>query len=369
MWFPYKAHGDVIITPSVLVEEQYDSNFFVAEEVSSVPRDTFVTTIAPSLRFTYDRKNLSFDVFYGHNFRYLTRTSETLDDGENNTSLTWEVPFSERTSLLFSESISYASTSATRLTEETGIQIPRTQRITSDFSLGLSHAVTPRTTAHLTLRDYQEIFLDSPLIDSRKDSANFVTNHQLTDKTAINMVYGYSLYTFDTSEGEQNVENHSLSLGITKIISSTLSLNISGGVSYRPGLEGGYTTIGQAGFSKAFQQSSLTLGYSRSVTSTFGLTDEISINDTFSTRWNYPVSTTGQFGIYGTFSKNQSETSSVDTTSYTAGIDSKWRPYSWMSAGIGYSHTQQRADGTLGEDLSRDQVSVTITATPAGWSF
>jgi hypothetical protein len=380
MWFPYKAHGVVTITPSVEIEERYDTNFF-NEGASQDPQGTFVTTVAPSLNLGYTRKYFSLDVYYGHNFRYISLDSEVLNDGMNRTSIALDVPVSERTSLSISDVFSYTEDQTTvggltgveesQILPETGVQTERTKTFTNTFTLAMSHAFTPRTTTSLTLSDYRLTFLDSSLLDARRQSADLITNHQLTDKTSIEMTYAYTLFIFETiGGGERNTDTHSLSLGITELISPTFTFNVSGGVSYTPEFEDDYSAIGQAGFTKEFRQSSLTIDYSRELTNTSGLTDEIGVNDTLLARWDYPVGSTVDFTLFGTLSKYQSEpTGDVDTTSYTAGLDGGWRPYSWMSVGIGYSHTQQWADGTLGEDLSRDQVSVTITATPAGWSF
>ncbi len=371
LWCPHRAHGEMSLQPSLRIEERYDTNFF-SEGSASNPEDTFVTTTTPSLRLSYTRQHFSFDVSYSHHFRYLTRTSETTDDGENRSSLALDLPLSVRTTFSVSDAFSFVEDSVTASDDApgAGIQTERTERIANTFSLGLNHAFTPRTTARLTLTDSSVTFLDSSLIDSRRDSADLVTTHQLMDKTSINMSYGYSLFTFDNAGGEENTESHSLSFGISERVSPTFSLSLSGGASYTLGIEDDYNAIGQASLSKEFQQSSFSLGYSRGVADTSGLAAETSINDTFSVRWSYAASSSVNFGIYGAFSKNQSKaTENVDTDSYSAGLDSKWRPYSWLTLGVGYSHLQQWADGTLGTDLSRDQASVTITATPAGWSL
>ncbi len=379
MWFPYRAHGVITITPSVEIEERYDTNF-TNDGVSQNPQDTFVTTIAPSLHLNYIRKYFSLDVYYSHNFRYISLASEVSDDGMNRTSLALDVPLSERTSFSVSDVFSFAEEQITTggLTgvEEsqtlpgTGVQTERTNTFANTFTLAMNHVFTARTTTGLTLTDYRLTYPGSSLQDARSQSAGLITSHQLTDKTSIEMTYAYTLFIFETvGGGQRNTDTHSLSLGITELISPTLTFNISGGASYTPEFEDDYSAIGQAGFTKEFLQSSLTLDYSRELTNTSGLTDEIGVNDTLLARWHYLVGSTVDFAIFGTYSANKTDTGSVDTTSYTAGIDSGWRPYLWMSVGIGYSHTQQWVDGTLGEDLSRDQVSVTITATPTGWSF
>jgi len=371
LWCPQAVRGGVSMQPSLRIEERYDSNFF-SEGSELNPEDTFVTTATPSLRLAYTRQYFLFDVSYSHHFRYLSRTSETINDGESRASLALDLPLSEKTTLSAGDVFSFVddSVSASDEAPGAGIHTIRTERMTNTFSLGLSHAFTPQTTALLTLSDFVEIFPDSSLIDTRRDSADLVTSHQITDRTSISMTYGYSLFTFDSVGGEDSTESHSLSFGISARVSPSFSWSLSGGTAYTPGNEDDYSLIGQAGLTKTSQQSSFHLSYLREVANTSGLAAEVSINDALSARWSYAASSATSIGIYGTYSMNQSETAgNADTTTYTAGLDGTWSPYSWMSLGVGYSHLQQRADGALGTDLSRDQVFVTITATPAEWSL
>ncbi|MBI5286914.1 MAG: hypothetical protein HY878_04905 [Deltaproteobacteria bacterium] len=207
------------------------------------------------------------------------------------------------------------------------------------------------------------------MIDTRTDSASLTGGYELTPDRTIKMTYTYRNFFFDTAGNGNNSENHSIQLALAERLSPTLSLDLSGGVTY--GIDDDrYDWIARAGITKTFQGSSLNLGYSRDVTNTSGLTDETSISDRLSMGWNFTLTRSFNLTISGNLSKNRSEPSArVDTTSYNASIGGEWQPYSWMRVGVGYSRFQQWADGPLGEDLSRDQVFVNITVTPEGWRF
>ncbi|MFQ5330297.1 MAG: hypothetical protein ACE5D4_09970 [Thermodesulfobacteriota bacterium] len=357
--------------PSLQIEESYDSNFFSMGSAGN-PDDTFVTTTTPALRLSYTRKHFSFDIYYGHHFRYLSRTSDTTDDGENRSTLALEVPLSENTAVSVNDIFSFVDDSgaATGNDAVTGIQTERTERISNTFSIVANHAFTPQTTATLSLSDASEILLNSTLIDSRTDSAALAINHQLSDRTSVDMTYGYSLFTFDDGGSETDTESHSFHVGLSEQVSPTFSMNLSGGASYTLDVNDSYDVTGQAGLAKTFQRSSFSLSYSRALTHSSGLIAEVSLSDSVSARWSYTATNTVELGIYGTYSKEESEsTGSVDTDSYTAGLDGTWRPYSWLTLSAGYSHLQQWSAGTIGLDLSRDQATVTATVTPAGWSL
>jgi len=371
LWYPCVAFGGVVLQPSLHIEESYDSDFFSSGSTGN-PEDTFVTTTTPSLSITYTGRHLSLDVYYGHHFRYLSSTSDTTDDGENRSSIALDLPLSESTAMSVNDTFSFVDDSANTSdgTTATGVQTERTERLANTVSLAINHSFSPRTTASISLSDSSETFLNSSLIDSRTDSTSLAVVHQLSDRSSIDMNYGYSLFTFDDGGSETDTESHSLHLGMSERISPTFLVSLSGGASYTIGVDDSYDVTGQAALTKEFQRSSVGLNYSRGVTHSSGLVAEVSLTDSFTARWSYTVSNTADFRVYGTYSKEQSESAgSVDTDSYTAGLDGEWRPYSWLSLGAGYSHLEQMSSGSIGLDISRDQASVTITLTPQGWSL
>ena len=162
-----------------------------------------------------------------------------------------------------------------------------------------------------------------------------------------------------------DAETHSLRLGISEKLSPTLSFEVSGGASYIPSDDNNYNWIIQSNLAKSFQKGTLSLGYTRNITNTSGLTEETSVSERASAGLSYILSKSFNITINGGLSKNRSEPSgSVDITSYSAEIAGWWQSYSWMRVGAVYSRFEQWAEGTMGENVSRDQVFLSVILTP-----
>ena len=379
--WPHRVNGEIRIQPSLLLEERYDTNFFSKSETQTSD-DTFITTLAPAINITYLQKDFSISASYSHNFRYLHQTSDLRDDGASQAALGMVFNPSEKTSISLSDSLSFAEEEpATTATEgadavtqdsttmqETGIQISRTEKITNNFSLGLSQEISPQTSVNITIADSLLIFLDSPLIDSRTDSIDIAGSHELTTKTSLNINYGYSNFYFDDPAGEVNQDTHTLQAGFTQLLSPIITYNASAGVSYSSEPDNTLSVIGSSSLRITLQTSSISLSYNRGVTSSSGLTSERSLTQSVSLGWAVPLSNTLNIGISVTASESNSlSTNNVDTISYNAGIAGGWQVFKWMDIGFGYNHSQQTSSGTLGNDIRRDVVFINAVVLPSEW--
>lgn len=361
--FGVSMAGTVTVKPSVRIEESYDSNATLG---SNNDKGDFLTSVSPRIDMVNERKGLVLNGSYSLNSRYYSRESG-LNYISHSGQIGANMDISRRFSVSMSDSATYTRDS--RETDDAGIQLPLSGILTNNISLALSHKWSQLTTVTLRGSDSFSKYDESSLIDSRTDTAGVDLSRQLTSLTSANVSYTFTNFHFERN-GENDVQSHSFQLGASNNFSPDLSLNLSGGVVYSGEIGDKYDWTAQAGLSKRFHMSSLTLSYSRDVTAPSGLTDEINISDRGSLAWSQTLSRTLSMVLSGSYSENHSEpTSLLRIKSYDASISTDWRPNSWLSFGAGYSRFQQWAEGPLGNDSTGDRVFVNVTAAADGWRF
>lgn len=353
------VRGALTVRPSLTIVESYDSNPYNRNE--SVKSD-FVTKIIPRIGFQMERIGFDMSAFYKFDSRFYTRNPE-LNDTSHKANIGMNMEVSKNSSLGFGDTFTF--TQESREAVETGIQTQRTDIIYNTVFINAGYTFTPRSSINARLSDSIIEFKDQALIDTRTDSAALTARYKLTPERSLNTTYTYTNFSFDTNA---NIETHSLQLGLADRISPALSFNISSGVVYTPEIDDRYDWTARAGIEKTFQSSSISLGYTHGVTNTSGLSDKINVNDRAYLGWSFFLSRSFNVTVSGSYYKNRSEPeTSVDTSSYTAGVDAVWQAYKWMRVGTGYSHFQQWARDSLGEDIKSDQVSVNISIVPTEW--
>ncbi len=360
--FGHYTYGAMSVRPSLRVEEIYDSNPDARGEGADIEAD-FITSLSPSLEVSSENRRVNFRTLYSMDSRYYSREGGRDYLAQRaNASMEMELGRSSRLTVDDSLRITKESLDAV----DTGIQTERTDTTSNTLTLGLSGRLTPRSTASLTLSDAILEFESPALIDTRTDSASLAWIYTLTTRLSVNTTYGYTRFTYD-DEGA-DVEIHSLQIGISEEVSPTLSFYISGGVIYMDINEERYDWSASSGFTKEFRDSSLNLSYIRSVANTSGLSREVNIRNAGTANWTSTLSRTFDISIYGNISKNSSEPSGeVDTTSYSGEIRAGWRPYQWLALTLGYSRFQQWTGSGLGEDITRDRISMSVVLVPGEW--
>lgn len=349
------------ITPSVGIGERYDSNIYFAGEGQNVESD-FLTVISPQISIGSERKGLKLGGLYRLDSIYYS-SNDKLNTMNSRASIDMNIQLSQRSSLSMGDSFVYTQYSLDA--SDTGIQTRRTDITSDSIFLTVNHEFSAQTAAGITLRGSLMEFDDPSFIDTQTYSLIFTGDYKLSPDTTVKAAYDYTNFLFDTGK---DTETHALQLGFTERFSSGLSVDISAGAVYMPEMNDQYDWTAGVNLGKSFQQATVRLGYTRDVTHTSGLTDEVNIRDRVSLSWNHQLTNSLNMTISGNLSKNNSKPSArVDTTSYGADISGTWRAYSWMSVDIGYSRFQQWDDNSATGDASRDQVFVTVTLYPVEW--
>jgi len=355
--------ADVVIKPSIIISEKYDSNIFFRSRDQGVVSD-FLTSAGPQIEIGNEQKGFRLAALYRFNSTYYAKHQEF--HLSHNATLTMDKEMSKALLLTVGDSFFYTQDSLEATT--TGIQIRRTDITSNTIFINTVYKLTNITSMGVRLSDSILEFEDPTLVDTRTDSAALSGIFMMTANTSATTTYTFTNYSFDRPGSMENVESHSLALGLSHHSSPTLIINLSGGAVYTPSINDSYDWIASAELTKSFQVSSITAGYSRTTSDTSGLTDQLNINETYSLQWNYTLTSSSNISLFGNYIKNYTEpVATVDIISYNAGISGNWRPYSWMTLGLGYIYFQQQAGGSAGADIEREQVFVNISITPVEW--
>jgi hypothetical protein len=350
----------ISLIPSLRLGERWDSNPFLRGEGEEVNHD-FLTELSPQITVRSITRGVRVSGSYRLDSRHYARYRQ-LDFISHNANIAVNAEISKTSSLSIGDSFRFTPDSLEAT--DIGVQTRRTDILSNTLFVLMEHDFSRAASASLRLTDSILEFEGEGLVDTRTDSAELSGIYSLRTDTRITISYGFTNYHFNVPDGDNDIESQSLRLAMNRQFSPAVSASVSAGAVYTPDVDNDLDWTARAGFMAAYRLSSYSLDYSRSITNSSGLADEINVRDSASMRLNYIFSRFFNTTLSGSLSKNRSEPSGrLDTTSYTAVIACVWRPYSRLSFDANYSHFQQWAEGVLGENLKRDQVFIGITAT------
>lgn len=360
---PEGAKGENLVKTAFSLEGRYDTNSQV--DIKGKQSGDTMLTFSPSIELVNTGKSVVTNLNYGLSARYFFKNPEQ-NYLTHSASVGISAKLSDKTSLSAGDKFTF-SPDAFSFTDISQLQIQRKRSDTlyNNAFIGLSHSPTSKTTVSLSLSDSLLDFTDPSLIDTRTDSASLSGSYAMTAETSVRASYSYSKTTFDTANAT-NFEIHSLTAGFSNRPTPTITLDLYGGAVYTPRVGSKYDWVAGATIVKTFKESSATLGYSRSVSNSAGLSTQVNVNNTFSAGWGTKLSDTVKLNLSGSYSENRSKPSAiVDAKSYSAGVSTSWQYNSWVSFAFGYSHFQQwgsRESSSL--TVIGDSVYATISATP-----
>ncbi len=354
--------------PSLTLGERYDSNARFVDDSMKRDRSDFISTAAPQLILTRDGKRYDLNSLYRMEANHHSRNPE-LNNISHWLTLDLDIAATARTVLHLGDTARYTKDSI-RATD-TELLVTRTDILSNTAYAGFTRQMTRNTDMELTLRDNMLEFDAPELIDTRTDSADLSAGYRYSEAGTVRLKYIFSNYSFDTPD-DKNIKSHSAQLSVTEKLSQDLSLNIGGGATYIPELDGGedYFFVANAGFEKAYKDTVLTLQYTREITVPSGLVDEVNLRDRVDAVIQQTISKTITVSVLGGFAKNRTEPSNrVDVNSYIAEAEATWLPYRWLQLGAGISHYQQWRSDDLGTNLTRNQAFINVTFISDDWRF
>lgn len=360
LWTNKAYSQSITVRQSISAEARYDNNAFLREDAQATDED-IVILISPDFNVLREGKKIRINSSYRLSGVYYTRNPEinTLSHYAN---IGAGYTKSARTSFDLNDAFSYTKESLEA--GVTGIQTNRVSIWSNTVTLSANYMFTPLTSANLAVSDSIWVFDDPSGVDSRIHTASLSGTHILTALTSVTGTYSYSNFKLDAPEDISHIQTHSLQLSVTKEFRNDWRANLSGGVVYSPDTGDSYDWSASAGLLKNFRKSSLNLGYSRRLTDSAGLSDEINISEGYSIRWNRTLSETTDISLLGSYTHNQTkEVSDVDLNSTTAGLTINKDLTDWISLSVGYNYFRQRSDGIVGGDIDREFIFINISAT------
>lgn len=358
------AGAGTTLTQTILTELRYDTNARIAAE-GDLSGDDVVLLFIPGFEAVNQRNKLTLTGIYRPSVYYYFKQSE-LNTISHSGTIAAQYAFSPRTSMMAEERLTYSKESLESTL--TGYQNRRSGILTNTVNLSMNHALTHRTAMTLSASDYVLRFDDPVAVDSRNVSGSMGLNFQATPETQLNSSYNFSHASYDLPGGlSSNQNTHSLNAGFSKRFRETMTLLMSAGAVYAETQQTGdgfFDWVALAEIRKTFNKYDANLSYSRRTTTSSGVTDQLTLNDSFSAGLRHEISRNLSVSLSGSFTRNHSKPDdSFDTKTFTASASGTWRMRDWLTFGMGYSHFTQESDGTLGEDLKRDHVFVNVNMT------
>jgi len=358
------AVGDVTISPTLALSESYDSNVFFRGETGEV-EDDFLTTISPQLAMASEGRRSSLSATYRLN-SILYHDESSLNYISPQARLAISVDLTDRTTIGIKDAFDYTQDSLEAL--DTDVQTGRTDIMSNTAGIAMEQALGHSTSLGLNYSNSVVDFDGPGFTDTMRDSAGAELGYSLTEERKLKTNYSYSNFSFDSDGGTTHSESHALRFILSERIRPTIAYNVSAGVVFISDSSDDYDWTASAGLEKSFKNSTLGIGYSRDITHSSGLGEEVSIQDRGHMDLDYSLARSLVFTLSGAVSKNRSKFSEqLELISYSASAGLSWQPYEWMETGIAYHRFQQWDDNSLENDVTRDRVSLIITLKPTTW--
>lgn len=340
-----------VARPSLSTEFRFEKNSGPASDGSGSADDSILRS-SPRLDLEKSGMNTGFNAGYAFTWnRYLGDSDR--DWTARNAVAGLEMRISHLTELRAGYDFTY--TREPREATLTGIEAFRTADIRShNASVSGSHMISPRLTGTLSLSGGVLEFEDPSAVDSRTFSAGAAGEFRWTERTSFTPAYEYTNLDYD-SVPSTDIQSHSLNAGFSTRHSESLTYNISAGLAYSTGLSDRVDWTAAAGLSKSFQRGSVSASYSRGVSDSSGLTDELNISESVTAGLSRNLSDSASFSLSAGYARNRTRPSgAVDLKSFSADAGVRWQPLRWATIGAGISHFNQLSDGITGSDVERN---------------
>ena len=357
--------GKLEFVPSITVSERYDDNIFYEE--TDINED-YITEIAPQLTASYDAKAIKMktelvarlELFEQrpelNNFQYRANVRLDIDQFTKNTSLFVSDVFRftpEPPDFLAGKEEEGEVTTG-------GIRINRGDSLSNSVRIGLTQKISPRTDSKIGYVNTTRVFEDPSLVDSTSHSAQAGLDRQIGPRDVL--ITGYQYQLFLPKEGEKS-QSHNASVGLDHQFTQTFSANIAIGTTYvLRDPDDAVVFSGSLEVIRRFKLTRLSLGYSRSINTTTGLSREPTTSQVASATINRDLTKRLAINLSQDYATNRSTISDdVDLQSWKTRIGLKMLLSSWLSGEAEYSHFSQQSDG-LGREFKRNQAFIHLNA-------
>lgn len=361
-----EARDNNTVTTAVTMDARYDSNVRFRKSRESSNGD-FVASVTPRIEFARRGQHYRVSGLYSLTADYHTDNTD-LNNLSHTAGLNFDAELSRKWRFGIGDRLDYYNDSLRAIGD--GILVTRTDILSNTAYARVSRQMSENTDLTLTARDRIQEFDDPQLVDSRTDTGTLSATHRYSQTGTANVGYSYTVFDFDTEDSQ--ITSHGITIGFKEGISSSMNLELGGGVEYANYTAGGNDLFftGNASIEKALKDSLMTLMYERAMTTPTGLTDEISIRDTVSFTWDFTVKRNVSASFFTALARNRSEPSGrVGVNSAMAEVSGNWQPNKWLILGAGLSHYQQWPEDTFEIGLKRNKVFINATLIADAWRF
>lgn len=341
-----------------VLSERYDDNIDLEEE--DFEEDDFITSVTPRLLITYTKPSASLELDYRPGFDFYAENSDENEVRQNGT-LTYASNPTPRLEVLIRDTLAFIPGDEVLRDRDFEDRGRRYRSNPSDLQsndlTGLVRYQVLRTTFLRAFASYRMDNYDkSEFVDSDEYEVGTGVDHELTKFDTLFLTYRYRMFDYSGGSFENQSQNdtdvHSVVVGDNHQFSSSLSLNMFGGVSYIDEDEEDSETewTGGAMLRKEFRTGSLQLSLERDVSPRSGeggttTYDEVDLTGTkeFTRRLN------GMFSIY--YSTDESVSGEgVDSEETGFIASSTYRFSRRLSATLAGSFVHENSQGEGGGD-------------------
>ncbi len=347
-----------VARPSLSTEFRFEKNSGPASDGSGSGDDSILRA-SPRLDLENSGMNIGFNAGYAFTWnQYLG--DHDRDWTAHNAVAGLDMRISPLTELQAGYDFTY--TREPREATTTGIEAFRAADIRShNANVSGSRLISPRLTGRLSLSGEVLEFEDPSAVDSRTLSAGAAGEFRWTERTSFTPAYEYTNLDYDSGPSTE-IQSHSLNAGFSTRHSESLAYNISAGLAYSTGLSDRVDWTAGAGLSKSFQRGSVSASYSRGVSDSSGLADELNISETVTAGLSRNLSDSASFSLTAGYARNRTRPAgAVDLRSYSADMGVRWQLLRWATIGAGISHFNQLSYGTTGSDVERNAFYLNLT--------
>lgn len=358
------------LVPAITLDFRYDSNVTFSNTKTTTDNGDFIASASPTFEFARHGPRHDVSAFYSLTADYYTRDTE-LNNISHSAGLHLSADLTSRWRLGLGDRANYTEDSLRAVGFGQGILVTRTDMLVNTAYVSLERATTRNTNVTLTLKDYVQKFDDPALVDTRTDSAELLGRYLYSQTGTALLSYTYTNFRFD-SDGRKNIDTHNVSMGIEEAVGQSVKVNLTGGLEYAEGLNGGdeLFIVANAGIEKTLRDSVINLAFERDVSTPTGLTDEISVRNVVTFIWDFTLKRNVFASFYAGLANERTEPENdVDVNSYIVEVSGNWRPYRWLLLGAGASNYQQWPEDDFGVGLTRNKIFVNMTLIGPEWRF
>jgi len=357
------AVADTRFNSSLTINERFDTNPLF--EVKSAHNDDFVTTVTPKISLTQSWRKLKLSASYRADIESFAESEENNQVAHFG-SVSIHATLNQNTFLRAGDEISQ-STNVFDIAAiaAQNIQIARTSTIYNNLYAGVKNNITKKLELDILAEDTDIEFSDPAQVDTRTESATADFNYVLTNRWKAGTKYQYERFSFNR-EDAGNASLQFLSLYLTGTPFPTITLALSGGGIYSSDLASNANWIANGSISKKFKRVTFVTDYSRDITQSVGLTNDVTINNVLSTNINTTLTKRLKIILTGRYGKNRSERNSTLVTKYySGGISGEYGLLPWLRVSGGYSYYRQIADqSSVASDILNHSFFLNFKVTP-----